>query len=76
VNSTERYENGGFPPFFTIGTGSAELLAWLRDGPDAKFRRLTMTLSLTLQHAMLSVIGALLASSLFISAAVGQVPII
>lgn len=35
-----------------------------------------MTLSFNLQHAMLSVVGALLASSLFISAAIGPVPII
>jgi hypothetical protein len=35
-----------------------------------------MTLSLNLQQLAVSVIGALLASSLFISAAIGPVPII
>lgn len=35
-----------------------------------------MTLSLTLQQLAVSVIGALVASSLFISAAVGPVPVI
>jgi hypothetical protein len=35
-----------------------------------------MTLSLTIQQLAVSVIGALVASSLFISAAVGPVPVI
>lgn len=35
-----------------------------------------MTLSITLQQLAVSVIGALVASSLFISAAVGPVPVI
>lgn len=35
-----------------------------------------MTLSFTMQKLALSVFGALLASSLFISAAVGPVPIV
>ena len=35
-----------------------------------------MTISLNLQQLALSVIGALVASSLFISAAVGPVPVI
>lgn len=35
-----------------------------------------MTLSFTLQQLALSVIGALVASSLFISAAIGPVPVI
>lgn len=42
-----------------------------------KFRRQTMTLSYAnMQQLALSVIGALVASSLFISAAIGPVPII
>jgi hypothetical protein len=36
----------------------------------------TMTISVTLQQLAVSVIGALVASSLFISAAVGPVPVI
>lgn len=35
-----------------------------------------MSISLTIQQLAVSVIGALLASSLFISAAVGPVPVI
>ena len=35
-----------------------------------------MTISVTLQQLAVSVIGALVASSLFISAAVGPVPVI
>jgi len=35
-----------------------------------------MTISLNLQQLALSVIGALVASSLFISAAVGPVPVV
>ncbi|HKR24522.1 MAG TPA: hypothetical protein VJS15_04630 [Allosphingosinicella sp.] len=43
-------------------------------GPE--FGDKTMSISLTIQQLAVSVIGALLASSLFISAAVGPVPVI
>jgi hypothetical protein len=68
---------GGFPPFFATGTAGAISLAWLRDGPKAGSRRYDMTLSLnTMQSLALSLVGALVASSLFLSAAVGPVPMI
>jgi hypothetical protein len=69
-------KNGGFPPFPQLGTGPANLLAWPMDGPAAETRRLKMTLSFTMQKLALSVFGALVASSLFISAAIGPVPVI
>jgi len=52
-------------------------LAWFRDGPEAGSRRYEMSLSIhNIQALALSVIGAVLASSLFLSAAVGPVPVI
>ena len=38
--------------------------------------RLTMTLSFNLQSLLVSALGALIASSLFLSAAIGPVPVI
>jgi hypothetical protein len=70
-------ENGSFPPFSPFGTADAISLAWLRDGPAADQRRYKMTLSLhSLQSLAISLIGAVVASSLFLSAAMGPVTVI
>jgi hypothetical protein len=67
----------GFPPFSSLGTARAKSLAWQRDGPAAGSRRYEMTLSLnSLQTLAFSLVGALVASSLFLSAAMGPVSIV
>jgi hypothetical protein len=80
VNPSFRRANivlGGFTPFSSLGTADAKSLAWPRDGPKAGSRRYEMTLSLNaMQSLALSLVGALVASSLFLSAAVGPVPVI
>jgi hypothetical protein len=49
-------------------------LAWPTDGPTAGSRRLEMTFNLTsLQQLAVSLVGAVFAASLFVSAAVGPV---
>src|ERR1044072_7019846 len=69
--------NGSFLPFSAFGTASALSLAWPRDGPGAGSRRYEMSLSInSLQSLATSLVGALVASSLFLSAAVGPVPVI
>jgi hypothetical protein len=65
-----------FGRFFSFGTAPAKPLAWPPDGPGTAIGDKTMTISLNLQQLAISVIGALIASSLFISAAVGPVPVI
>jgi hypothetical protein len=70
-------ETGGFLAFSRFGTAPADYLAWLRGGPEAGSGRPTMTLSFNnLQQLAASVIGAVLVGTLFISAAIGPVPIV
>jgi len=65
-----------FRRFFTLARALQISLVWPTDGPAAEIWRHTMTLSLNIQQLAVSVLGALVASSLFISAAVGPVPVI
>jgi hypothetical protein len=69
-------ENGGFPPFSPLGTPPANLSGMAAGWSGAGIGDKTMSISLNLQQLAVSVIGALLASSMFISAAVGPVPVI
>jgi hypothetical protein len=67
-----RYQNRSFAPFFAVGTAGANVVASLPDGPVARSGRKTMTFNFAnVQQFAISAIGALLAASLFISAAVG-----
>jgi hypothetical protein len=65
-------ENGGFLRFFAFGTAPAIFLAWLADGPAATSGRQKMT-NTSLSQLATSIVAALVASTLFISAAVGPV---
>ena len=62
--------NGGFLRFSAFGTLPAKCLAWLPDGPAAGSGKKKMT-SINLSQIAVSLIAALAASTLFISAAVG-----
>ena len=71
------FRNGRIPPLSALGTHPANSRSWSTDGPKAKTGRMKMTLSYTsLQQLALAIVGAVLTSSLFVSAAVGPVPII
>jgi len=65
-------EIGGFAPFSRVGTGYAKLLAWRRINrtPDTGSKTMTFNFA-NAQQLAVSVLGALLAASLFVSAAVG-----
>jgi hypothetical protein len=66
-------KNGGNLRLARFGTVSAISVA-SPDGPAVHSGRQTMTINLTsLQNVAVSLVGALLAASLFISAAVGPV---
>ena len=66
-------KNGGNPRLTQFGTVPA-ISSVSPDGPAVHSGRQTMTINLTsLQNVAVSLVGALLAASLFISAAVGPV---
>jgi hypothetical protein len=60
----------GFLRFLRFGTLPAICLAWLPDGPAAGSGKKTMT-SINLSQIAASLIAALAATTLFVSAAVG-----
>lgn len=62
--------NGRFMRFLRFGTLPAIRLAWLPDGPAAGSGKKKMT-SINLSQIAASLVAALAASTLFISAAVG-----
>jgi hypothetical protein len=65
---------GGFPPFPQLGTASATLSGMAGGWSAGRFRRKKMTFNLTsLQQLAVSLVGAVFAASLFVSAAVGPV---
>ena len=67
-------ESRSFPPLRPIGTLSAKLLAWSRKHPGPHSGSKTMTYNFAnLQQLAVSILGALVASTLFVSAAVGPV---
>ena len=66
--------NGGFPRFPGFGTLSAKLLACRRMVRTAGSGNKTMTFNLAnAQQLLASIVGAVLASTIFVSAAVGPV---
>lgn len=68
----EKNGNGSFPPFSAFGTASAKLLGMTAGWSGDHDKDKTMTLSYT--NVVASIFGALIVSSMFISAA-GSVPI-
>ena len=70
-------ESGSFPPFFAFGTPDAIPLAWSPNGSETKSGRPKMTLTFAkIPQIAFSIVGALFASSLFLSAALGPVPVV
>jgi hypothetical protein len=65
-----------FSAVFRIWHGARNTLCMTGGWSAGRQRRLKMTVSYNLQKLALSVFGALVASSLFLTAAVGPVPVI
>lgn len=75
TSQTEKFRIPQFSAIFYVWHGLCRTVGMTPDGPDGRHRSKTMTLSYAnMQSIVASVFGALIVSSMFISAA-GSVPI-